>query len=136
MRIIILLIYIAINCFQCMAQSYKVKSIKPYISYRGECVSYLIEASHNDSLFFIFSDCKKAVDSINGSEIKKCCSYNFLLKKVYPRERKIDSIFGHEIIPNLLPSEPDGECYGFTPDERHHNAVYKALNTNGKFFVP
>ena len=36
-RIIVLLIYIAIS-FQCLAQSYKVKSIKPYIAKEGECI--------------------------------------------------------------------------------------------------
>ncbi len=133
-RIIVLLIYIAIS-FQCLAQSYKVKSIKPYIAKQGECISYLIEASRNDSLFFIFSDCKKTVDSINGSEIKERCSYNFLLKKVFPREREIDTVFGHVFVPHLLPSEPGSECYGFAPDDRHHNTVYKALNTNGKSFL-
>ena len=132
---ILLFILVFINAFLCMAQSYEVKSIRRCVfDETGLCISYLIEASRNDSLFFIFSDCKENAEFPKEMKIKKRHRYDFQLMVVYPGVRgiiKLDSISGRLII-----VRPEIHSYGMTSDDRHHNKIYKSLNTNGKYMVP
>lgn len=134
MKNIMLFIFI-VNCYLCLAQSYKVNFIKPYVFNGEECISYLVEASNNDSLFFILSDVDKSIEPNDKILIEKGGNYDFKLRKVYPlKDSQLmvkDSFMGHAIIPNSPPTE----CYSMTSDSVHHNSIYKSKNTNGEYFI-